>query len=197
MSDTVKESITKEDFEEATRRNRGRGFYDPSDESQFAMRREIKRPSPDSTQVAFVRDNNIWVSKIDGSDPWQLSFDGTDNDRYSRILWSPDGKKIAAIRKEVMKERQILLRESRPDDQVQPKYRWLDYVGTVAWQKNKKDFEKLILEMEDMAFEGLPLLEHNPSPTALNAYTAQIYEQAAKRWNDLEEALWIKHGRGF
>ena len=127
VSDTVKESITKEDFEEATRRNRGRGFYDPSDESQFAMRREIKRPSPDSTQVAFVRDNNIWVSKIDGSDPWQLSFDGTDNDRYSRILWSPDGKKIAAIRKEVMKERQILLRESRPDDQVQPKYRWLDY----------------------------------------------------------------------
>ena len=32
VSDTVKESITKEDFEEATRRNRGRGFYDPSDE---------------------------------------------------------------------------------------------------------------------------------------------------------------------
>ena len=127
VSGTGKEVISKEDFEAATRRNRGRGYYDPSDESQFAIRREVKHPSPDSTQVAFVRDNNVWVSKIDGSDPWQLSFDGTDNDRYVRILWSPDGKKIAALRKEVMKERQILLRESRPDDQVQPKYRWLDY----------------------------------------------------------------------
>ena len=126
VSGTVKESITKEDFEES-RKGRGRGYYDPSDESQFFVRREVKHPSPDSTQVAFVRDNNVWVSKIDGSDPWQLSFDGTDNDRYVRILWSPDGKKIAALRKEVMKERQILLRESRPDDQVQPKYRWLDY----------------------------------------------------------------------
>ena len=67
----------------------------------------------------------------------------------------------------------------------------------MAWQKNKDDFEKLILEMEDMAFEGLPVLENNPSPAALNAYTAQIYEEAAKRWNDLEEKLWIKHGRGF
>ena len=126
VSGTVKESITKEDFEES-RKGRGSGYYDPSDESQFFVRREVKHPSPDSTQVAFVRDNNVWVSKIDGSDPWQLSFDGTDNDRYVRILWSPDGKKIAALRKEVMKERQILLRESRPDDQVQPKYRWLDY----------------------------------------------------------------------
>ena len=126
VSGTVKESITKEDFEES-RKGRSSGYYDPSDESQFFVRREVKHPSPDSTQVAFVRDNNVWVSKIDGSDPWQLSFDGTDNDRYVRILWSPDGKKIAALRKEVMKERQILLRESRPDDQVQPKYRWLDY----------------------------------------------------------------------
>ena len=70
-------------------------------------------------------------------------------------------------------------------------------LGTVAWQKNKDDFEKLILETEDLAFEGLPALEKNPSPTALNAYTAQIYEQCAKRWNELEEKLWIKHGRGF
>ena len=124
VSGTAKESISKEDFEEATRRNRGRGYYDPSDESQFAMRREVKRPSPDSTLVAYVRDNNVWVSKADGSEPWQLSFDGTDNDRYTRILWSPDGKKIAALRKEVMKERQILLRESRPDDKVPPCSTW-------------------------------------------------------------------------
>ena len=123
---TTKEAITKEAFEEA-RKGRMPGYYDPSDESQFAVRREVKESSPDSTRVAFVRDNNVWVSKADGTEARPLSFDGTDADSYVRILWSPDGKKIAALRKEVMKERQILLRESRPENQVQPKYRWLDY----------------------------------------------------------------------
>ena len=120
------EAVTKEAFEEA-RKGRMPGYYDPSDESQFAVRREVKESSPDSTRVAFVRDNNVWVSKADGTEARPLSFDGTDADSYVRILWSPDGKKIAALRKEVMKERQILLRESRPENQVQPKYRWLDY----------------------------------------------------------------------
>ena len=123
---TTKEAITKEAFEEA-RKGRMPGYYDPSDESQFAVRREVKESSPDSTRVAFVRDNNVWVSKADGTEARPLSFDGTDADSYVRILWSPDGKKIAALRKEVMKERQILLRESRPENQVEPKYRWLDY----------------------------------------------------------------------
>ena len=69
----------------------------------------------------------VWLSKADGSEPCQLSFDGTDGEAYSEIQWSPDGKKLAALKKEVLKERQILLRVSRPDDQVQPRYRWLDY----------------------------------------------------------------------
>ena len=122
----VKEPISRETFEEL-RKGRVPGYYDPSDESQFAVKREVRVFSPDSAQVAFVRDNNVWVSKADGSGARPLSFDGTDADKYVQILWSPDGKKVAALRKEVMKERQILLRESRPSDQVQPKYRWLDY----------------------------------------------------------------------
>ena len=70
-------------------------------------------------------------------------------------------------------------------------------LGTVAWQKNKEDFENNILEMEEMAFEGLPALEANPHPARLNAYTATIYAEAVARWNALEESLWMKHGRGF
>ena len=126
VTGTAKESISEDDFKEATKRPR-RGFYDPSDESQFAFRRETKRYSPDSTLIAFVRDNNVWISQADGSEPCQLSFDGTDGEAYSEIQWSPDGKKLSSLKKEVLKERQILLRESRPDDQVQPRYRWLDY----------------------------------------------------------------------
>ena len=126
ITGTVKEPITKDAFEEL-RKGRMPRYYDPSDESQFAVRSGVKVFSPDSAQVAFVRDNNVWVSQADGSEARQLSFDGTDADKYVQVLWSPDGKKVAALRKEVMKERQILLRESRPADQVQPKYRWLDY----------------------------------------------------------------------
>ena len=126
VTGAAKTAISEEEYQEAMKRPRP-GYYDPSDESPFAFRHEVKVPSPDSTLVAFVRDNNVWVSKIDGSDPCQLSYDGTDGDAYMEIKWSPDGKKLAALRKEVLKERQIILRESRPSDQVQPRYRYLDY----------------------------------------------------------------------
>jgi len=126
VTGTQKSEITKEEFEEAMASLRRR-YYDPSDESQFAVNREVKRFSPDSSRVAFVRDNNVWVSDADGANPVQLSFDGTDAFTYVELRWSPDGTKLAALGKDVLRERQILLRESRPATQVQPKYRWLDY----------------------------------------------------------------------
>ena len=126
VAGTAKTVITEDEFKEASKRPRP-GDYDPSDESQFAFHRDVKRFSPDSALVAFVRDNNVWISKADGSESCQLSFDGTDAEAYSEIVWSPDGKKLAALKKEVLKERQILLRVSRPEDQIQPRYRWLDY----------------------------------------------------------------------
>ena len=126
VAGTAKTVITEDEFKEASKRPRP-GYYDPSDESQFAFHRDVKRFSPDSALVAFVRDNNVWISKADGSESCQLSFDGTDAEAYSEIVWSPDGKKLAALKKEVLKERQILLRVSRPEDQIQPRYRWLDY----------------------------------------------------------------------
>jgi dipeptidyl aminopeptidase/acylaminoacyl peptidase len=126
VAGTTKTAIPEDEFKEASKRPRP-GYYDPSDESQFAFHRDVKRFSPDSALVAFVRDNNVWISKADGSESCQLSFDGTDAEAYSEIVWSPDGKKLAALKKEVLKERQILLRVSRPEDQIQPRYRWLDY----------------------------------------------------------------------
>ena len=122
-----KTSVDKETFEEAVKSVRRNRYYDPSDDSQYAVRKEDKTPSPDSTMTAFVQDNNVWVSDMDGKNAVQLTCDGTDGDTYTRILWSPDGRKIAALRKQVLKERQIILRDSRPADQVQPKYRYLDY----------------------------------------------------------------------
>lgn len=126
VSGTAKTAISEDAYKEALKRPRP-GYYDPSDESQYAFHRDVKRFSPDSALVAFVRDNNVWVSKADGSESCQLSFDGTDAEAYSEIQWSPDGKKLSALKKEILKERQIVLRMSRPDDQVQPRYRYLDY----------------------------------------------------------------------
>ena len=126
VSGTTKTIISEDEYQEALKRPRP-GYYDPSDESQYAFHRDVKVASPDSALIAFVRDNNVWVSKADGSEPSQLSFDGTDAEAYCEIQWSPDGKKLAALKKEILKERQIVLRMSRPDDQVQPRYRYLDY----------------------------------------------------------------------
>ena len=125
VTGTTKTVITEDEFKEAMKRPRP-GYYDPSDESQYAFKRDVKRFSPDSTLVAFVRDNNVWVSGADGKEPCQLSFEGTDGEGYAEIRWSPDGKKLAALKKEVLKERQIILRVSRPEDQIQPRYRYLD-----------------------------------------------------------------------
>lgn len=121
----VKSASTQEALDELMKRPR-RGYYDPSDESQFAMHREVKEVSPDGKTTAFVQDNNVWIQE-EGSDPVQLSFDGTDGEKYVQIRWSPDSRKIAALKKQELKERQILLRMSRPEKQVQPEYRWLDY----------------------------------------------------------------------
>lgn len=83
--------------------------------------------SPDGNWECLVRDHNIWVRNIESKELTQLSFDGNEQDQYVQPTWSPDSKFISALRKQEHKERQILLRESRPDDQVQPTYRWLDY----------------------------------------------------------------------
>lgn len=101
------------------------GYYDPSDESPFSVGKTRTIASPDGTKELVFRDNNLWIKE--GDKLTQLSFDGAETNPYVEAYWSPDSKKIAAYRKEVLKERQIILRTSRPDDQVQPKYRYLDY----------------------------------------------------------------------
>ena len=125
VSGGVRTRIGKEAFEAAAGTSRRAGAPAPGFDSR--ARRGVRAVSPDSTQVAYVRDNNVWISKADGSEPSQLSFDGTDGEAYVRIQWSPDGSKLSALKRQTFPERQIQLRESRPEDQVQPRYRYLDY----------------------------------------------------------------------
>ena len=118
-----------------------RGPWGDDDESYYSMRKEVKETSPDGQWEAYVKDNNVWIKGESGD--FQLSYDGSEQDFYVQLMWSPDSRKLAALRKQSLKERQILLRESRPADQVQPKYRWLDYAkpGDVLPQETPALFD--------------------------------------------------------
>ena len=93
----------------------------------FPGRSETGTRSPDGQWECMVRDHNIWVRRVEDGQLTQLSFDGNEQDYYTQYFWSPDSRYISALRKQEHKQRQILLRNSRPDNQVQPTYRWLDY----------------------------------------------------------------------
>mgnify|MGYP002852208976 CR=1 FL=1 len=72
--------------------------------------------SPDSTKVAFTRDNDLWIASIKDSTETRLTFDGSETvyngyaswvyyeeifgrpSRYRAFWWSPDSKKLAFYR---------------------------------------------------------------------------------------------------
>ena len=151
-----KTAATKEEYDSLMQKRRRP--YDPSDESPYAMHRERKPiASPDSSLEASIKDNNVWVGDR------QLSFDGTDLWPYTRIMWSPDSKKIAATRKQKLAERQITLRDSRPADQLQPKYKNIDYAkpGDALAQTEVAlfDVEKGKIAIDNTPFGNQYLLE--------------------------------------
>ena len=81
--------------------------------------------SPDGKHTAFVRDHNVWIRSDAGES--QLSWDGCADDRYMRLMWSPDSRKLAALRIQLITSRQITLVESRPADSVHPATRKVTY----------------------------------------------------------------------
>jgi len=84
--------------------------------------------SPDKTQSAFIRDNNVILKNLKNGIEQQISTDGSPHSYYSvYISWSPDSKKIAVMKIDSVKIRRISLIESSPDDQLQPKMHTFDY----------------------------------------------------------------------
>jgi len=84
--------------------------------------------SPDGKWLASIKDHNVYLRKLEDDSEKPLSSDGTAEDEYSgRIYWSPDSKKLVAIRTRKGEERKIYLIESSPKDQVQPKLHTLSY----------------------------------------------------------------------
>ena len=78
-------------------------------------------PSPDSTLVAFIRNDNVYVARPDGSEARALSTEGTISHYFSSyIYWSPDSRYVAVQRIRPIEKRYVYYVESSPADQLQP-----------------------------------------------------------------------------
>ena len=77
--------------------------------------------SPDGRWSAFIREYNVWLRDKNGGNPIQLSDNGREGNSYGRVSWSPDSKRLIAIRTKAGGDRRVTLVESSPRDQLQPR----------------------------------------------------------------------------
>ena len=76
--------------------------------------------SPDAKWAVFTRDSNVWLRDTKTKEESQLSTDGKADDTYGRVHWSPDSKKLIAIKTKAGGDRKVTLVESSPRHQLQP-----------------------------------------------------------------------------
>jgi len=102
--------------------------------------RDSGRRSPDGRWIAYVRDHQLHLSptaennhdssnnRSSGGTP--LSLQGTAANSYhdAGIFWSPDSKKLLALRTRAGEAHQVAFVESSPQDQLQPRLHSHDYL---------------------------------------------------------------------
>jgi len=86
--------------------------------------------SPDGKWRAVVREYNVFLRDAANEQETPLTTDGTAEDYYSErdVWWSPDSRKLVAIRTRRAQEHKVHFVESSPRDQLQPKLHTLDYL---------------------------------------------------------------------
>ena len=100
--------------------------------------------SPDSTLAAFIRNDNVYVARPDGSQAHAISTEGTLSHYFSSyISWSPDSRFIAVNRIRPVDKRYVHYVESSPSDQLQPILHQQEYAkpGDELAQKTPYIFE--------------------------------------------------------
>ena len=91
--------------------------------------RSSEDKSPDGQWQAFLREDNVYLRRLDGGDEFALTDDASDKEVYQpRFLWSPDSTRLVAIRTTKGDERKVYFVESSPKDQLQPKLQSYDYL---------------------------------------------------------------------
>jgi len=79
--------------------------------------------SPDGKWSAFIKGHNLHLRDKASGEESALSGEGTGPDGYQEgVFWSPDSKKVVALRVAKGDDREVFLVESSPEDQVQPKH---------------------------------------------------------------------------
>ncbi len=86
-------------------------------------------PSPDGNWEALILNYNVFVRQKGKKNAAALSFDGSEDNYYDlhSLAWSPDSRKLAAFRIKPGEHRTIMLEDSAPSDEVQPKYVTIEY----------------------------------------------------------------------
>jgi dipeptidyl-peptidase 4 len=95
-------------------------------------RRRGERPradSPDGKWTIFVKNHNLLLRDRKTGKESALSQNGSAHDSYSeRVFWSPDSRKLVAMRTRKGQEHKVYLIESSPRNQLQPKLHSFDYL---------------------------------------------------------------------
>lgn len=108
----------------------GRGpVWNDNDDDEKEDGRSVN--SPDGKWTAYIKNYNVYIRETGANrkQEYQLSFDGSEGDYYSRMLsWSPDSKKLATNKVRADKPHLVYLIESSPTDQLQPKLHSRNYL---------------------------------------------------------------------
>ncbi len=111
------------------------------------------------TQLAaklFIKNHNVWLRSE--NEEYQLTTDGNEADVFlNNFHYSPNKKYAVGFQETQIKERQIPLLTSTPDDQVQPTMRWINYAkpGDSVPQRRPRLFhlgKKQAVPCDDHAF---------------------------------------------
>ena len=103
-----------------------------------------------------IRSHNVWLRSENQKD--QLTTDGNEADVFlNNFHYSPNKKYAVGFQETQIKERQIPLLTSTPDDQVQPTMRWINYAkpGDSVPQRRPRLFhlgKKQAVPCDDHAF---------------------------------------------
>ncbi len=98
---------------------------------EFRPRQSSRRgnDSPDGKFTVFVKDRDLYLRDRESKEETLLGDDGSEGDAYDGpVFWSPDSKKVVAMRTAKGDERKVYLVESSPKDQLQPKLSSYDYL---------------------------------------------------------------------
>ncbi|MBR4366582.1 MAG: DPP IV N-terminal domain-containing protein [Bacteroidaceae bacterium] len=100
----------------------GRHWTEVADEKDGVI------PSPDGKTEVFCKDNNIYLRDRADKTERALTTDGVEKNYYSSYgRWSGDGKYYATVKIIPAPKRYVNYVESSPRDQLQPKFRALEY----------------------------------------------------------------------